>query len=372
MPGTTSRVDVAVEGLEVAAYEIPADAPESDGTLRWDSTTIVVVRARAGEEVGLGYTYGAPAAAQIVDGQLADAVAGTDALAPQQAWAAMSQTVRNSLNTGLCALAISAVDVALHDLKARLLGVSLADLLGRFHDGVAIYGSGGFTSYDDGQLREQAAGWRELGMRHAKIKVGREPGRDGHRLDVVRDALGPDVALMVDANGAFPTPARALAAAHGPYRDHGVVWFEEPLSSDDHDGLRRVRDAAPPGMEIAAGEYGTSQFHFARLLAAQAVDVLQVDVTRCGGVTGVRHADGLAKAHCLPTSAHCAPAVSAHVFAACETTVHLEYFHDHVRVESLLFDGTLHPDGGCLTPDRSRPGLGLELREPDAERFRTT
>ena len=270
--------------------------------------------------------------------------------------------------SGLCAYAISAVDIALHDLKARLLGVSLAGLLGRWHDGVEIYGSGGFTSYTLDELREQAEGWMELGVRRVKIKVGRDPAADPTRLAAIRAVIGDDVELMADANGAF-TPAPALAAAHGPYADLGVCWFEEPVSSDDPQGLRRVRDGAPPGMAIAAGEYASDVFSFRRLLDAGAVDVLQADVTRCGGVTGVMRADALAKAHNLPLSAHCAPAVSAHVFAACETAIHIEYFHDHVRVEAELFDGVPEPVQGRLVPDGQRAGLGLALKA-GADRFR--
>jgi L-alanine-DL-glutamate epimerase-like enolase superfamily enzyme len=368
--GTRQSLSAAVEGLDVAVYEIPTESPESDGTLEWDSTTVVVVEARAGGETGVGYTYAQRGAADVVAGKLAGAIEGTDALAPQTAWASMSRAVRNSVDAGLCAYAISAVDIALHDLKARLLGVSLADLLGRWHDGVALYGSGGFTSYSFDRLRRQAEGWTELGLRCVKVKVGRNPAADPDRLQAVRDVVGDGVGLMVDANGAF-TPARALAAAHDVYDPFDVIWLEEPVSSDDHAGLRRVRDGAPAGVEIAAGEYGTGVFHFDRLMAAEAVDVLQPDVTRCGGVTGVLRADALAKARCTPISAHCAPAVSAHVFAACETAVHLEYFHDHVRIESLLFDGTLEPEGGRLVPDASRPGLGIEFKRADAEEFRT-
>jgi L-alanine-DL-glutamate epimerase-like enolase superfamily enzyme len=362
--------DATIERVDVAVYEVPTDAPESDGTLAWDATTVVVVHAHGGGETGLGYTYGSAGAATVVAGKLADTVRGTDALAPEQAWSAMCDAVRNSRRAGLAGYAISAVDIALHDLKARILGVSLADLLGRFHDGAVIYGSGGFTSYDDRQLREQALGWAEAGLGMVKIKVARDPVADAHRLDVVRDAVGPDVALMVDANGAFPTPARALAAAHRTYAEQGVVWFEEPVSSDDADGMRRVRDGVPPGMEIAAGEYASTAFDALALLRAEAVDVLQADVTRCGGITGLRHLDGLAKAHGLPLSGHCAPAVSAHALAACETAVHLEWFHDHVRAESLLFDGAPAPRDGRLVPDPQQPGLGLTLRGADAERLR--
>ena len=341
--------------IDVTAHTIPTDRPESDGTLAWDSTTIVVVEAHAEGITGLGYTYGPESIAGLISGALAGVVEGVDPLSPQSAWAAMSRTARNAEH----AYAVSAVDIALHDLKARLLGVSLADLLGRWHDGVEAYGSGGFTSYPLDVLRDQAAGWTEAGLGRVKVKVGREPLADGERLAAVREVVGDDVRLMVDANGAFE-PAMAIRAAHETYAAHGVSWLEEPVSSDDPAGLRRVRDASPPSIEIAAGEYATSAFDMHPLL--DAVDVLQVDVTRCGGVTGVMRADALATARCLPLSAHCAPAVSAHVFAACETAVHLEYFHDHVRIEEQLFDGTLSPVGGRLIPDRARPGLGLELR----------
>jgi L-alanine-DL-glutamate epimerase-like enolase superfamily enzyme len=350
-----------IERVTATTHKIPTDKPESDGTLEWDATTVIVVEVSAGGETGLGYTYGNAVVADLVNDTLASEVCGKDAMGIGAISAAMAQSVRNSLASGLVGYAISAVDVALHDLKARLLGVSVADLLGRWHDSVEIYGSGGFTSYSLDDLREQAQGWMDLGMRRVKIKVGRDPSADPERMRAVREVIGDDVILMVDANGAF-TPAVALDHACGDYADLGVGWFEEPVSSDYHDGLRRVRDGAPPGMEIAAGEYGTDIFHFTRLLAAEAVDVLQADVTRCGGITGVLRADALAKAHGLPLSAHCAPAVSAHVLAACETAAHIEYFHDHVRVESQLFEGTLDPDHGRLEPDAGRPGLGISLR----------
>jgi L-alanine-DL-glutamate epimerase-like enolase superfamily enzyme len=367
VPGTARMA--TIDELRIHAFEIPTDEPESDGTLSWDATTIIVVEARSGATTGIGYSYGDKAIAQIVDGKLRSVVVGADALAPGTCWGMMCRAVRNSLASGLCGYAISAVDIALHDLKARLLDLSVADLLGRWHDGVAIYGSGGFTSYTHEQLQAQAAGWMASGLTRVKVKVARDPDADADRLAAVRDVVGPDVRLMVDANGAF-APAEALAAAHDTYAACGVTWFEEPVSSDDHTGLRRVRDRVPPGMQVTAGEYGTDLFHFERLFAAEAVDVLQPDVTRCGGVTGVVRTDALAKAHCVPISAHCAPAVSAHVFAACETTAHLEYFHDHVRVESLLFDGTLAPTGGRLVPRRDQPGFGLELKRTDAERYR--
>jgi len=264
-------------------------------------------------------------------------------------------------------MAVSAVDIALWDLKARILGIALADVLPRAHRRVPIYGSGGFTSYSDERLREQLAGWAERGIPRVKLKVGREPRRDAERLAAAREAVGPDVELMVDANGAYERKQALLWAER--FGDLDVRYLEEPVTSDDLEGLRLVRDRAPAGMVIAAGEYGWDLPYFARMLETGAVDVLQADVTRCGGISALLRLDGLCVARNIPFSAHCAPAVSAHACCAMESLAHLEYFHDHVRLEGMLFDGTLDPRHGLLEPDRSSPGLGLELRRADAGRF---
>jgi L-alanine-DL-glutamate epimerase-like enolase superfamily enzyme len=360
-PGT--RVEVT--DLDVSAYTIPTEEPESDGTLEWDSTTILIVEAHAGGETGLGYTYGETAVAELIRSKLAATVDGADAMSPPAAWAAMQEALRNAGRPGVGAMAISAVDVALWDLKAKLLGVPLADALPRFHEQVPIYGSGGFTSYSDERLVEQLAGWVEQGIGRVKMKVGRHPDEDPARLRAAREAIGPRTELMVDANGAFEHK-EALAWAQR-YAAFGVAYFEEPVSSEDRDGLRLVRDRAPAGMAIAAGEYEWDLPGFAEL--AGAVDVLQADVTRCGGITNLMRVDGICRAQQIPFSAHCAPAISAHACCAVETLRHLEYFHDHVRVEEMLFEGTLKPEAGRLRPDPSRAGLGLELRRSVAEGF---
>jgi L-alanine-DL-glutamate epimerase-like enolase superfamily enzyme len=359
-------VAARVEDIAATAYTVPTDRPESDGTLEWASTTIVVVEASADGARGLGYTYGHPAIAEVVASTLSPLVAGTDALAPPRAWAAMQEAVRNFGRQGLCAMAISAVDIALWDLRAKLLDLSLAGSLGRFRDAIPAYGSGGFTSYTDAELARQLRGWVERGCRRVKIKVGREPERDPERLAVAREAIGEEVALMVDANGAFDR--RAAARWADRYAELGVSYLEEPVSSDDLDGLRWLRDAVPAGIEVAAGEYAWDLFELGQL--AGCVDVLQADVTRCGGITNLLRADGICRAHNLPFSAHCAPQVSAHLCCALERAVHVEYFHDHERVESLLFEGVIGLEDGALRPDPARPGLGIELKRAEAERFR--
>jgi L-alanine-DL-glutamate epimerase-like enolase superfamily enzyme len=358
-----------VEGLEVSAYEVPTETPESDGTLEWDSTDVVVVEAHAGGHTGLGYTYCHPAAAQVIAGKLAGVVEGADALSPPEAWAQMQVQVRQMGHAGIAAMAVSAVDIALWDLKARLLGVGLADALPRFREHVPVYGSGGFTSYSLEQIADQLGGWARQGFSSVKMKVGRDKPADVERVGAARAAIGDAVELMVDGNGAY-TPKEALLWAGRYAADFGVTYFEEPVSSQDRDGLALVRGRGPAGLAVAAGEYAWGLPDCQALLDAGAVDILQADVSRCGGITSLLRIDALCKARSMPFSAHCVPAVIAHAGCAMETIVHAEYFFDHQRIERMLFDGTRDPHDGLLAPDRTRPGLGLELRRDAATRYR--
>jgi len=357
-----------IEQVTARAITVPTDAPEADGTLSWDATSLVVVQARAGGGSGIGYSYAAAAAAEVVREILAEAVCGRDALSPPGSWEQAKEAVRNIGYPGVAAGALSALDIALWDLKARLLGLPLSTLLGRVRDGVRAYGSGGFTSYDDTRLREQLGAWAREGLSAVKMKVGSEPGRDPERVRAAREAIGPDVELFVDANGAYDRK-QALALAERFAAEAAVSWFEEPVSSDDLQGLRLLRDRAPAGMQIAAGEYGYELHYFGRMLDAGAVDVLQADVTRCGGITGMLAVGALCRSHSLELSAHTSPSIHAHVGCAIEPLVHVEYFHDHARIEQMLFEGAPVPKDGELRPDLGAPGLGLELREDVAQRY---
>ncbi|MEN3285545.1 MAG: hypothetical protein V7607_6685 [Solirubrobacteraceae bacterium] len=273
-----------VVGIEATARTIPTDGPESDGTFEWRDTTAVVARVRAGGEVGIGYTYADASVASLIESKLAPAIEGRDAHAGAQCWEAMHRALRNDGHVGAGAMALSAVDIALHDLRGRLLGVPAHRMLGAARENVPIYASGGFCSCD-----------------------------------------------------------------------------EEPLSSDDLPGLRELRRRVPAGIVIAAGEYAWSPLEARCMLEARAVDVLQLDVTRCGGITGALMIDALAWTHGVRTSLHCAPAASVHAAVAMRTLLHLEHFHDHVRVEDEVFEGAPIPRGGLLAPT-DRPGLGMEAR----------
>jgi L-alanine-DL-glutamate epimerase-like enolase superfamily enzyme len=357
-----------LERLEVSAYTIPTETPEADGTIEWNETTLVLVRVSACGATGLGYSFADVATAKLIDTRLKPRVLRGNCLNIPELWSTMVRSIRNLGRAGVCSMAVSAVDTALWDLKARLLEVSVADLLGRARESIAAYGSGGFTSYSDTALRRQLGGWIESGLTQVKMKIGADPGADVRRVRSAREAIGPGVELFVDANGAYDRKQALSLAA--PFGDLGVTWFEEPVSSDDLEGLRFVRERTPPGMRVAAGEYGYDSFYFRRMLAAGAVDVLQADATRCAGITGFLAAGGLCSAFATPFSAHTAPTLHAHAACAVPAAMNVEYFFDHYRIEQMFFDGALKPCGGMLRPNSSRPGFGLECKLPDMEKYK--
>ena len=358
---------VPIQQLDVSAYVVPTDYPESDGTFEWNATTLVAVDVRAGDACGFGYTYANAATGRLIADTLADVVRGRDAFAIAGSWAAMVHAVRNLGRPGIASMAIAAVDASLWDLKARLLGVPLLTLLGSARDSIPAYGSGGFTSYPIDQLCAQLAGWVENGIRRVKMKVGRDPKDDCERVRAAREAIGLGADLFVDANGAY-SRKQALAFAE-QFAEHEVCWFEEPVSSDDLEGLRLVRDRAPARIDIAAGEYGYDAPYFRRMLDAGAVDVLQADATRCAGISEFLRVGALCEAYNLPLSAHTAPSLHAHLCCALTRARHVEYFHDHARIERMLFDGALAPVHGELRPDLGRLGLGIVLKRADAARY---
>jgi L-alanine-DL-glutamate epimerase-like enolase superfamily enzyme len=355
--------------LTAAAYRVPTDAPEGNGTLAWTSTTLVLVRAEADGHGGIGWTYGPAGVAPVVIEQLAPVVAELDPDDVPAIWSAMQRTLRNAGRPGVAGLALSAADCAVWDLKARRHGLPLARLLGTARRRVPVYGSGGFTTYDPDRQHRQLSGWvHDEGIPRVKIKIGGswgiEVSRDLARMAAARCTIGDDAELYVDANGAYQRK-QAIRVAHAA-ADLDVRWYEEPVSSDDLAGLGIVRDHVLP--DVAAGEYGFDLVYFHRM--APYVDCLQIDVTRCGGISEFLRAAALAAAHGLEVSAHCAPQQHLAVAAAVPNLRHVEWFHDHVRIESTLFDTVAAATGGSAPVNLTDPGNGLTLRAAQAERYR--
>jgi L-alanine-DL-glutamate epimerase-like enolase superfamily enzyme len=360
----------SISRLQVRVYRIPTDRPEADGTFKWDSTTVVLVEAFAQSgDCGLGFSYTSMAAANLIGDLLSEAVVGSPVDDVGAAWERMVRAVRNAGRPGIASTAISAVDTALWDLKARVAGQPLYKLLGPRRHRVPLYGSGGFTTYSEKELAEQLAAWVKQGITRVKMKVGKDWGtatqEDLQRVKAARKAIGEDAELFVDANGGY-TAKQALEMATR-FAEHDVTYFEEPVSSDHLRQLAWVRRHAP--MAIAAGEYGYDPWYFREMLLAEAVDILQADVTRCLGITGFMEAAALAHTFAVPFSAHTAPHIHAHVCCAVPQIEHVEYFHDHARIEQMIFDGAPGPVDGFLYPDPTRPGLGLELKRKDVEKW---
>lgn len=356
-----------IEAVSVRTYKVPTETPESDGTLEWASTTMVYVEIRASGKTGMGYTYGSAAVARFIEDELASVLRDADPLQTQARWADLVAKVRNNGREGITAMAISALDIALWDLKGKLLDAPVCVLLGAARDSVPLYGSGGFTSYDVHQLAKHMSHWTAMGIARVKMKVGRQPQCDDDRVAAARRAVGRDAELFVDANGAYSVK-QALAMARC-FERHGVSWFEEPVYHRDLAGNAAVCARAPASMEVSNGEYGYAPDDFKRIAETRSADVMQADVTRCGGYTGFAIVDAICEAHSIPLSSHCAPYVTLHAALAAKRMRHVEYFFDHVRIERLFFDGTSDPKDGALAPDLSRPGIGLELKRQDAERY---
>jgi L-alanine-DL-glutamate epimerase-like enolase superfamily enzyme len=355
--------------LTAAAYRVPTEAPEGDGTIAWDSTTLVLVRAEADGQVGTGWTYGPAAAVPVVTDLLAPVVAETDPDDVPAVWSAMHRRLRNAGRPGVAGLALSAADCAVWDLKARRHGLPLARLLGTARRQVPVYGSGGFTTYDAAQQHRQLARWvHDEGIPRVKIKIGESCGaevaRDVARMAAARCSIGDEAELYVDANGGYQRKQAVRVARAAA--DLDVRWYEEPVSSDDLVGLGQVRDQVLP--DVAAGEYGFDLVYFHRM--ARYVDCLQIDVTRCGGISEFLRAAAVAAAAGLEVSAHCAPHQHLPVAAATPNLRHVEWFHDHVRIESMLFDGAVCAAGGSAPAVLDRPGHGLQLRTDLAEPYR--
>jgi L-alanine-DL-glutamate epimerase-like enolase superfamily enzyme len=351
----------------VGAFTIPTDAPEADGTYEWNSTTLVLVSIVANDVEGIGYTYASASAARLIEDTLLPLLKTKNVMNIPGVWSDMVHAIRNLGRPGICSTAIAAVDNALWDLKAKLLNIPLADLLGRTKEKIPVYGSGGFTSYSIERLQKQFSGWAAQGIRMMKMKIGRNEIEDKQRIKAACEAIGKDAELFIDANGAY-TVKQALAVAEYAAQ-YNVSWFEEPVSSDNLEGLAFIRNHAPSTMNITAGEYGYDQTYFKRMLEAKSVDVLQIDATRCAGISGFMEAAALSNGFHIPCSAHTAPSVHVAPCCAVSNMLHIEYFHDHARIEQLLFDDVILPKDGFLAPDLSRLGAGLVFKKADAKKY---
>lgn len=357
-----STVDLPIDEVAASVHTIATDGDEADGTMQWSATTAIVVKVSAGPFTGVGWTYTDGAAATLINDTLGPSLTTFRAHQTTVIHEHLRRLTRNLGRPGLASMAISAIDIAVWDLKAQSLGVPLWQLFGAADPSVPFYGSGGFTTYSNERTARQIRHWiTDLGANAVKIKIagnwGSNVERDLERIRLVRQVAGPAVELFVDANGGYST-AQAIRVARRCESDE-VTWFEEPVSSDDPAGLAAVRSQV--SCDVAAGEYVFDPVQARTMCAAGAVDCLQLDLTRCGGFTGWLKCAAVADSFGIPVSAHCAPALHAQL-GGLPGLQHVEYFHDHARVESMLFDGIPSPAGGQITANTEVPGTGITLK----------
>ena len=355
-----------VTRVESFAVSIPLEEPVSFATRTVEERdhAITYVRTEDGTE-GLGYTLGYGGAGLVADAVtdlLAPVVEGEDPRDTERLWREMFDGTVQIGRKGALLRAIATVDIALWDVAAKAAGAPLYKYLGAYADEVPAYASGGYYREEKGleALREEMRRYVDRGHDAVKMKVGRlSPAEEEERVAAVRDEIGDERTLMVDANGAWRSKPEALEtcrrlSAYDPY------FVEEPVMPDSVSLMAEVNDALD--YAVAAGELEFSRYGFAELLREGAVDVVQPDATVCGGITEWLKVAHTAASCDVPVAPHYNWDLHAHLVAASENGTWVEYFHrdSDVKVFDDVIEAPLTPDDGVIAlPDR--PGHGIEL-----------
>lgn len=348
----------------------PITAPNgSDRRGRLDHVNLLIVHldTDAGHR-GLGFAYtlegGGRAMKQVAADDLAPLLVGEDPLDHERLGAKAYWRLQGIGRRGLVAQAYSAVDLALWDLKGKVAGLPLYKLLGGAREATPVYGSDtGWLWMTPEEIIEASRPYLDQGMMGIKLKVGGgNPEADADRVSRIREVFGEDIWLAVDANQRYDY-ATALAMGHFFQEEVGVDWFEEPISCEDVDGHARLAERLE--VPLALGETLFGRDEFRAYLERGAVDVVQPDITRLGGLTPWLKVAQLAEQHHRPLAPHVLPEVAVHLACGLPTVRVVEYM-------PWLYPAFTEPPAlvnGQLVPPR-RPGLGLEVRSDALEKYR--
>jgi L-alanine-DL-glutamate epimerase-like enolase superfamily enzyme len=350
-----------IERAVVKFFDVPTEVPEKDGTLEWQSTGLVTLELYAQNHIGLGYTYADRATSEAIVQHGLPVILGRECGDHFILVEKIKKLCRNLGNSGISAMALSAIDIALWDLRARSLNISIQELLGIRRRNVSFYGSGLFLSNETSELTKQVHLFKELGIHKFKMKIGEDLEGDMARVRLVRDLIGKDSDIYVDANGAY-NPKAALNIAYQLAKEN-VSWFEEPITSDDKRGLQYLRNNFPYSLQLVAGEYCYQTADVLELLENKAVDVLMVDATRCEGISGMIIASHLARAFNIPFSTHCAPLLHGNIGVSFDNLLISENFYDHYLIERKYFEHQGSYENGKFIPDENQCGFGWKLRK---------
>jgi len=359
---TTFLVDP--EGFVIQDSTIPTPKPGARGR----GVLFVHIKTDEGVE-GLGIGQGQRAVQSVIEDSLKDLLLGQDPFNTEKLWNDMFWRVRGYGRKGIAFCAISAVDIGLWDLKAKALGVPLYRLLGPYKESVPVYGSGGWTNFDEKGLVKEQMAYVERGFRAVKMKVakdfGQSEGEDIKRLAAVRKAIGDNVELFVDANNGYY--AKQAIAMSRKFEDYNVRWFEEPVIADDIQGLAEISKAT--NIPVATGEHEYTKYGFKELITRGAADIVQPDIGRVGGVTEWMKVAHLAHAFNLPVAPHAVQLVHLHTACATPNLRIVEYLGVAEQSDDVWYTEYPKPERGMWSPYPDRPGLGLELNPKSVKKY---
>ncbi len=311
---------------------------------------------------GFSYLSGPRAVRALIHDDISDALIGHDPFNIEALWQDMFWRVRGYGRKGLAFQAISGLDVALWDLKAKALDVPLYRLLGPAHESVPTYGSGGWTHFSIEELVAEQVGYVEAGFRRVKMKVGKDFGMDERgdmaRLEAVRKAVGDDVEIYIDANNGYY--AKQAIRMSKQFEDYGAAWFEEPVLADDIQGLAAISRATT--IPVATGEHEYTKYGFKDLISQGGADIVQPDIGRVGGVTEWMKVAHLADAFNLPVAPHAYGVLHLHCAMATPNIKAVEITGPEMERWPVLFEDVPPVIDGQWKPFADRPGLGLAPR----------
>jgi len=346
-------------------YRTKRERPIRNGMYTYSESGSVITRVRTDEGIeGIGWAgaqAGPDKAIYEAAQALGDHALGLDVYDTERLWERMFQPKLFG-RRGLTIRAMASIDIAMWDAAGKTAAVPLYKMLGGYRNRVPAYLAGGY--YVEGKgLEELAEEMRQkvaLGARYVKMKIGELPlSEDVERVRVVREAIGEDVNLMVDANNAY-SPLEAMKMAR-LLEEYDIYWFEEPVHAEDYAGLAQVR--ARTSIPIATGENEYTRYGFRDLIACGGADILQPDANVLGGITEFRHVASLASAHRLALAPHGSALLHVHLVAALANGLIVEYIMTEGEGRRGMFKTALELDGEGMVSPPQGPGLGLELDE---------
>jgi L-alanine-DL-glutamate epimerase-like enolase superfamily enzyme len=353
-----------IAAVDVHLVALPVAAGFADATRKVECVGYTIVRVRTDQGLeGIGLTYhevGGEATRSLIQYDIAPKIIGRDPMDTEVIWNELFNYLRGVGRKGLTFCAISAVDIALWDLKGKILDLPLYRLLGGGRTKVPVYASGGWTSYDDDELVAEMQDMVGQGYTHIKFKVGVDgamnPQRDALRVRKVREAVGPEVRLLLDANNCWDA-ATAVKFAN-IVREYDIFLFEEPVLADDIPGLARFRRGTD--IPLATGEHEYTKFGVRDLILAEAADIVQVDGARAGGFTEMLKIAAMTQAWNLKIAPHAMEHMHLHLVSVAPNALFLERLRLFENVTNAVFIDPPMPVAGHMDIPQE-PGLGLRL-----------